>query len=592
MSNLLVAPISPDSSDLSTDSGSRSRSDNGVESLFTHPPSIGEYTVVDKLGQGGMSEVFLTMSHGPGGVRQLLVIKKLIGHMNDEPELVQMFLDEVRLAAQLSHPNVVQTHRAGSHLGQHFLAMEYLRGQPLSRVVRRAAKRLGTSIPYPLTARLVADALAGLHYAHTARDYHGEPLGIVHRDVSPQNIFVTYEGVVKLLDFGIAKATTQQTRTNTGLIKGKFGYIAPEQAVGEEVDCRVDIWSMGVVLWECLTLHRLFKGRTDAASLQMALSMDVPSPDELCPEVPPALARIAKKALERDISKRYQTAQEMQEDLEEWLSGFTKASSRSSLSRWMTHLYADAIDEERERMRQCVVRLDSPSLSVLPPLSGPPLTITLQESTIPSTPDEPVPEFRSRFLRRLAAAALVASLFAGILTTAIRMSARNASPGVTHAQPAPVLAQSHAFKTRESAVPVHPTTVGEPQLALSPAIASLPPSVAPSAQPVILRPKQHAHSAQSSTKVKTEAPVENAASQTTTQAHDTNGAFGTLTIDSAPWSYVTINNKLIGATPVIGLKLEAGTYQVHLKNPELGLESTYPVTVKATQTITRRFGLY
>ncbi len=562
-----------------------------MEPIFAHPLSIAEYTVVDKLGHGGMSEVFLTMSHGPGGARQLLVIKKLIGHMNDEPELVQMFLDEVRLAAQLSHPNVVQTHRAGSHLGQHFLAMEYLRGQPLSRVVRRAAKRLGAPIPYPLTARLIADALAGLHYAHTACDYHGEPLNIVHRDVSPQNIFVTYEGVVKLLDFGIAKATTQQTRTNTGLIKGKFGYIAPEQAVGEEVDCRVDIWSMGVVLWECLTLHRLFKGRTDAASLQMALRMDVPSPDELCPEVPSVLARIAKKALERDISKRYQTAQEMQEDLEEWLSGFRKASSRSSLAQWMTHLYADVIDEERERMRQCVAQLEAPPLSVSPPPSVPPLTITLDESLAPVTPVKPVPEFRSRFLRRIAVAALVASLFVAILLTAIRMSAPSASRGVTHAQPVPVLAQSPALKTGDRAALAHSADVKEPEPAPRLPIAAPLPSAARIDKPIILRPKQRKHSAQSPTK--TEALIESPASQPNTQAHDTNTtSFGTLTIDSTPWSYVTINNKLIGATPVIELKLEPGTYQIHLKNPELGLESTYPVTVKPTQIITRRFGLY
>lgn len=590
MSNLLVAPISPDSSDLSTDSDSHPRSGSGVESLFTHPLSIGEYTVVDKLGQGGMSEVFLSMSHGPGGVRQLLVIKKLIGHMNDEPELVQMFLDEVRLAAQLSHPNVVQTHRAGSHQGQYFLAMEYLRGQPLSRVIRRAAKVLKAPMPYPLTARLVADALAGLHYAHTAEDYHGEPLGVVHRDVSPQNIFVTYEGVVKLLDFGIAKAATQQTKTNTGLIKGKFGYIAPEQAVGENVDCRVDIWSMGVVLWECLTLHRLFKGRTDAASLQMALSMAVPSPNEVCLDIPPALARITKKALERDITQRYQTALEMQEDLEEWLSHYTKASSRASLSQWMTQLYSEVINEERERMRECVARLPSPPQSAPPPLSVPPqsvppLTITLPESQVCSTPEEPMPEFRNRRLRRIAAAASVAILFSGVLLALTRRAPNLSALAVGHGKNATLLAESEPPRAVERAVELEPITVTTSLVDMSPL-----PSVAQITPLVVPRRKGKLHSAAPSPR--TEVPAQTAPTPHGPAPRGVKTAsYGTLTIDSTPWSYVTINNKALGATPVVGLKLEPGTYQVHLKNPELGLESTYPVVIKATQTITRRFGL-
>jgi len=336
-------------------------------------------------------------------------------------------------------------------------------------------------------------------------------------------------------------------------------------------------------------VHRLFKGRTDAASLQMALSMEVPSPNEVCPEIPPALARITKKALERDITKRYQTALEMQEDLEEWLSHYTKASSRASLSQWMIHLYSDVINEERERMRECVARLPSPLQSVPPPLSVPPqsvppLTIALPEPPARSTPEEPMPEFRNRRLRRLAAAASVAILFTGVLLALTRRAPNLRAMAVGHDKNATLLAESAPPRAVGRAVELEPITVTASLADMSPL-----PTVAQIAPLVVPRRKGKSHLAAPSSK--TEASAQTATPPSPAPRDASTASYGTLTIDSTPWSYVTINNKALGATPVVGLKLEPGTYQVHLKNPELGLESTYPVVIKATQTITRRFGL-
>ena len=229
------------------DSGAATRP--GV--LAMSPAPFAGYTLVAKLGQGGMAEVYLALAPGPQGFQKLVVVKRLHMNMEDEPMLVAMFLDEARIAARLAHPNVVQTNDVGEHEGSHFIAMEYLEGQPFDRILKHAV-RDGERLPMRLAARIIADALDGLHYAHEACDYDGTPLGVVHRDVSPHNLFVTYDGVVKLLDFGIAKATTQVVETRTGLVKGKFAYMAPEQARSAPADRRADVFAMGVVLWESI----------------------------------------------------------------------------------------------------------------------------------------------------------------------------------------------------------------------------------------------------------------------------------------------------------------------------------------------------
>lgn len=576
-----LAPLSPDSSELVTDVGQVGfpNSERVPRRALSEPVKMGEYTIVEKLGQGGMSEVFLAVAVGPGGARQLLVIKTLIHQMNDEPEIVQMFLDEVRLAAELNHPHVVQTYKAGSFEGQPYLAMEYLRGQPLSRIVRRAASADGDPIPFPLVARLVADALSGLHYAHSAGNLAGESFGLIHRDISPQNIFVTYDGVVKILDFGIAKATTQESKTQTGLIKGKFSYIAPEQAVGENVDHRADIWSMGVVLWECLALRRLFKGKTDAATLQMSLTMNVPSPSEFRAGIPAKLAQIALRALERDVTRRYQSAQEMQTDLEAWLASHTRASSSFDLTEWMSNLFGDVIDAEHTRIRAWLSRPENARRLTPPP---PPVSMP---SSAPGVALPPREAHSGR--HRLGLAALLLAVFVAVgAVVKLQIEPEFSSLPSSPAQPPAATVQRPNTVT-------HASSIGN----AAPAPTSQP---RPAAATVVNALRQPPKRFLKSQRLEQDKALSNGPAIDPQAVSERSAAFmkappaqapGVVTIDSTPWSYVSINGKSVGTTPVMGLKLEAGTYQVRLRNPELGLTASYPISVKAGQVVTRRFGL-
>jgi len=208
---------------------------------------LGKYRLIAELGHGGMAEVFLAVAQGPAGFNKLTVIKQIRPQLADDPEFLSMFLDEARLAARLNHPQIVQTNEVGHEANRYFIAMEYLEGQPLNRVVNRVGRE---RFPLAMHIGLLADTLAGLHYAHDLTDYDGTPLEVVHRDVTPHNIFITYEGQVKVVDFGIAKAMNSSSETKTGVLKGKVAYMAPEQARGEKVDRRADVFSVGVMLWE------------------------------------------------------------------------------------------------------------------------------------------------------------------------------------------------------------------------------------------------------------------------------------------------------------------------------------------------------
>ncbi len=315
--------------------------------------AFGKYTLIGKLGHGGMAEVFLSYVAGPAGFRKLCVIKSLHAHLEEEPGFLDMFLDEARLAARLNHPNVVQSYEVGEVNGGHFIAMEYLEGQGLDRVRQRCI-RSGTRLPPELCAHIVVDALEGLHYAHTLKDFDETDLGVIHRDISPQNVFITYEGSVKLLDFGIAKASTHVVETRTNVIKGKFAYIAPEQARGEDIDLRADIWSMGVVLWETLTSKRLFKGPNDVATLSEALTGDIKQLSDVVDDIPPRLAEITHKALTRDVDERYSTASEFKTDLKKFLIKEYPATSREDVSTFVRGLFGDVIKQNKKVLKVCL----------------------------------------------------------------------------------------------------------------------------------------------------------------------------------------------------------------------------------------------
>ena len=257
------------------------------------------------LARGGMAEVYLARMSGVGGFAKLLVIKRILPHLNDDPDFVAMFVNEGRVAARLDHPNICHVYELGEVEGEVFLAMEYLDGlawSELSPLVPR-----GRGVELRVAATVIGQICEGLRYAHEYRDVDGTPMPIVHRDVSPQNLFITTEGVCKLLDFGVSKVLTEGSRTRTGMLKGKLPYMAPEQIRGEAIDARADVFSMGVVLWEALTKERLFARDSDYQIWKAITDEEIPRPTSRVAGLPPQIDAVVARALSRDVAARYPT---------------------------------------------------------------------------------------------------------------------------------------------------------------------------------------------------------------------------------------------------------------------------------------------
>jgi serine/threonine-protein kinase len=289
-----------------------------------------------------MADVILALVQGPGGFNKLQVVKQLRSELAAEPEFTSMFLDEARLSARISHPNVVQTHEVGFDGRHYFIAMEYLEGETLESCLRAAQAKIQGGMSLAVFLRVLCEVLDGLHFAHELCDFDGQPLNVVHRDISPHNIFVTYEGVPKLLDFGIAKAADSSGETRTGIIKGKVAYMAPEQLrSARRIDRRADIFAVGVILWRAITGRRLWKGLSDLDVLQRISAGAIPSPLEFNPQAPPALVKICAKCLAIDPDDRYQTAAELQEALDEFTRTLPEKVGRRDLARLMNEMFAD-----------------------------------------------------------------------------------------------------------------------------------------------------------------------------------------------------------------------------------------------------------
>ena len=308
---------------------------------------LGSYTIVRKLARGGMAELFLARSVGPEGFEKLVVVKKILPRYAENPRFVQLFLDEAKLAASFDDPRIVQVYDMGRVDGNYFFAMEYVHGQDLRSILRRT-DRNKQKTPIDIAVQIVRTVAGALHHAHERRRADGAPRDIVHRDVSPSNILVSYDGAIKLADFGVAKAATSTTRTRTGTLKGKVGYMSPEQARGLAIDRRSDIFSLGVVLWELVSVRRLFKTDNDLATIQAIINSPPPALTKQRPECPPELERIVNKALEKEPGVRFQTAQQMQVELEELAREQKLNMSAVALSEYVTGLFEVEIAAWRE----------------------------------------------------------------------------------------------------------------------------------------------------------------------------------------------------------------------------------------------------
>ncbi|WP_437576809.1 protein kinase domain-containing protein [Sorangium sp. So ce887] len=311
------------------------------------PVALGRYRLLKKIGMGGMAEIWVASVAGISGVRKICVVKRILPHLIDSPEFVRMFLDEARIAATLDHPNLVQMYDIEEVDGVPVIAMEYLHGEDL-RTVKKSLRSANRRMPFEHAITIAAGVAAGLHYAHEKVGFDGRPLDIVHRDVSPHNVFVTYDGAVKILDFGIAKATNRVNETRDGALKGKVPYMSPEQCTSEQLDRRSDIYSVGILLYELSTGSRLFRRGVTEFELMRAIVEDpVLPPIQVCSDYPPELQRIVLKCLERDREKRYATARDLQIDLEAFAREERLATSSLALSSFMAELFGQRVEAWR-----------------------------------------------------------------------------------------------------------------------------------------------------------------------------------------------------------------------------------------------------
>jgi serine/threonine-protein kinase len=334
-----------------------------------------------------MGTVHLARLDGPGDFRKWLAIKTCHPSKNEESNISTMFLDEARIAARVSHPNVVSVFDCGVENDVHYMAMEYLHGEPLREVVRHV-EACGVPVPVQVACRMIADAAEGLHAAHEAKNDRGEDLNIVHRDVSPHNLFVTFGGTVKLVDFGVAKYRAKSTETRVGTIKGKVAYMSPEQARGDTVDRRADVFALGIILWELTTARRLFRGDDILDTIAKVLEQEVPRPSRLVRGYPADLEAVVMKALAKRREDRYQTAHELARALMEVLIRRGLFVTNDEVLLYMQAAFGEQIQERDAILRTAAAMSWGPLPAPLPPPRKESPTMDVVSSEIERDPEE------------------------------------------------------------------------------------------------------------------------------------------------------------------------------------------------------------
>ena len=313
------------------------------------PISFGRYFLIDKIAVGGMAEVFKAKSFSHGGFEKLLVIKRIRQHLTENEDFVEMFIDEAKISVELQHPNIVQIYDFGRIAENYFIAMECVEGKDVKGLLRKLAERRKV-LPMEYAVYIAHEMCKGLDYAHKRTDMQGSPLSIIHRDVSPSNILVSYSGEVKVADFGIAKAEISAYNTKGGVLKGKFEYMSPEQAGGIDLNHQSDVFSTGIILHEMLTGRRLFKTNSDIKTLERIKAVDVQPPSELNTGIPKRLDAIVMKAMSLDPSDRFADARALQTALLEFMYPATPDLTRENLGHFLTEMFSAEIRTERDRL--------------------------------------------------------------------------------------------------------------------------------------------------------------------------------------------------------------------------------------------------
>ena len=318
---------------------------------------VGRYELIQGVAVGGMAEIYLARTQGPQRFEKYVILKRILPHLAAEPSFVDMFLDEARLAASMSHSNIVQVHDFGEADGSYFFTMEYVHGEDV-RAILKTCRKHGRRLSIGDTLTIISGAAAGLHYAHELEE-NGHPLGVVHRDVSPSNILVTFDGTVKVTDFGIAKATQRAVSTRSGTVKGKVSYMSPEQCEGAALDRRADVFALSIVLYELTTGHKLFGGENDLAIMRRIIDEDVRPPSTIVPDYPPALEAIVMRGLARSRDARHASTLELQTDLEQFCRSSGHVVSAPSLARTMIELFGKRPHPWTGQRQPSVISMDT-----------------------------------------------------------------------------------------------------------------------------------------------------------------------------------------------------------------------------------------
>lgn len=556
--------------------------------------------LLDRVGKGGMAEIYRAIAGGFAGFRKLIAVKRILAHLAEDSNFREMFINEAKLAALLEHPNVVQIFDLGEIDGQLFLAMEYVAGLDLGRILKKQAK---TRVPLPLDVALfiTTEFLRALDYAHNRDDpTTGAPLHLIHRDVSPPNVLVSFEGVVKLGDFGIAKAgmLTRSAHTRSGAVKGKIPYMSPELVQGGSVDQRVDLWAAGVVLWEVLALKRLFKGDNDFELISLISKGEARKIEQVRPDLNPLICDIVHRSLSVDLNYRYQTASQMVDDIMSTAVEMGYILNANSLRTFMQENFLDEVTEIKritQRIDEFMLQTPTPSSS-----GGGAFGSRTPASTTP-LPDPAV----ARRTRRLAigggigvglAAAAIAALLLRpgaptLLVETRPAGARVFVDGVQQKQVTPfrtsltegdhtVEIRLAGYRAQQLAAKLVPGQNNALSVVLEPEAPEVPlvPAV-PDAGPADTRLPDTGREPK---------PVVGHGSQ---QPREPRGS-GTVNITALPWAYISIDGKrLPKPTPIANHELAAGSHVIEANNPNLKKRASQKITVQAGKPTNVAFDL-
>ncbi|AKJ00448.1 serine/threonine protein kinase [Archangium gephyra] len=494
-----------------------------------------------------MAEVYLAKAAGPRGFEKTLVLKRILPHLAEDPQFVEMFLGEATLAAQLEHPNVVQIFDFGEADGAYYLAMEYIDG-PNLRTLSKHARAAGVALAPVCCARIIASACEGLAFAHDFADPKtGEPLGLIHRDISPDNILLSRQGAVKVVDFGIAKAINQTHKTQTGLIKGKIAYMSPEQIQARPFDRRVDVYALGIVLYELLTGQKPFDATTDVSMIQAIVSEPLVPAVSRRPDLPRALGNILAKALSKEPEQRYPDCRAFQADLEHFIRASGESVGAYQLSRLVAQVCGDHSGHGPR-----------------PPPGSSPKNLPggdTPNATLAAAED---PALSPRGTGRWTALAGLA-LFAvsgGFLLF-------RASGSTQTGPPVPAVT-----------LPATPIPLGNKQPDIQPTIPSRPLEAPPSSPPKATKKR-----------VVQRESVEQESPTPETHSPPSSVGKGRLEFRIRPYATVFLDGRQLGRTPVAPLEIEAGTHTVRLINQESGKDVARTIELRAGQSLIFKYNL-